>query len=44
MLVLEINSYQEGIYKLSFGTNPGPDDGEDIDEEYNEPIKVRKAA
>ena len=45
MLWLDTNSYQEGIYKLSFGTNPGPDDGEDIDEaKDNEPIKLRKAA
>lgn len=45
MLWLDTNSYQEGIYKLSFGTNPGPDVGEDIDEaEDNEPIKLRKAA
>ena len=44
MLWLDTNFYQEGIYKLSFGTNPGPDDGEDIDEEDNELIKLRKAA
>ena len=44
MLWLDTNFYQEGIYKLLFGTNPGPDDGEDIDEEDNELIKLRKAA
>ncbi len=45
MLWLDTTTYQEGLYKLSFGTNPGPDDGEDIEkQDDNEPIKLRKAA
>ena len=45
MLWLDTTTYQEGLYKLSFGTNPGPDDGEDIENlDSKEPIKIRKAA
>ena len=45
ILWLDSKSYKEGTYKLSFGTNPGPDDGEDIEEaETDEPLKLRLAA
>ncbi|MBO4857460.1 MAG: hypothetical protein J5527_02975 [Treponema sp.] len=45
MLWLDTKSYKEGAYKLSFGTNPGPDDGEEIDEsEGAEPLQLRQAA
>ena len=45
ILWLDSKSYKEGLYKLSFGTNPGPDDGEDIEEaENDEPLKLRLAA
>lgn len=45
MLCLDTKSYKEGAYKLSLGTNPGPDDGEDIDEsEDAEPLQIRQAA
>ena len=44
-LWLDCNSYKEGIYKLSFGINPGPDDGEEIDKsDEDEPLKLRLAA
>lgn len=45
ILLLDCKSYQESIYKLSLGTNPGPDDGEDIEESDNdEPLKIRLVA
>ena len=45
VLWLDTKSYIEGAYKLSFGTNPGPDDGEDIlDSNNNEPLQLRLVA
>ena len=45
MLWLDTKSYKEGAYKLSFGTNPGPDDGEEIvKSEDTEPLQLRHAA
>ena len=45
ILWLDCKSYKEGLYKLSLGTNPGPDDGEDIDEKEDaEPLQLRQAA
>ena len=44
MLWLDSKSYQEDLYKLSFGTNPGPDDGEKLEIDDDEPIKIRKVA
>ena len=45
ILWLDKNSYEEDLYKLSFGINPGPDDGEDIEVAKNdEPLKLRLAA
>ncbi len=45
MLWLDAKSYKEGFYKLTFGTNPGPDDGEDIkDLDNDEPLQLRMAA
>lgn len=45
ILWLDCKTYKEGLYKLSLGTNPEPDDGEDIEENYNsEPLQLRIAA
>lgn len=45
ILWLDCKTYKEGLYKLSLGTNPGPDDGEDIEENDNsEPLQLRMAA
>ena len=45
MLWLDTISCNESLYKLSFGTNPGPDDGEHIKGLNNEePLQLRMAA
>lgn len=45
MLWLDNKAYKEGSYRLSFGTNPGPDDGEEFeDSDDGEPLKLRLAA
>lgn len=45
ILWLDCKTYKEGLYKLSLGTNPGPDDGKDIEENDNsEPLQLRMAA
>ena len=45
ILWLDCKSYKVGLYKLSLGTNPGPDDGEDIEEkDDSEPLQLRMAA
>ncbi|MBR4683662.1 MAG: hypothetical protein IKO95_02465 [Spirochaetia bacterium] len=45
MLWLDSKAYDENIYKLSFGTHPGPDDGEDFEEiDIGEPLLLRRVA